>query len=235
MKHMIRTAGVAAMAALLAFFSGHAGVMAADTAKPAGPPPGAKTDKDPEACKGLTAEQIELLKKGEVVILDKPENVEGRQMITAALIFDQGIDTVWSLLTQGWRQEEYLPNLKRSKLIEKWDGGDKIRFHVEMLYVGIDYQILGTRDKSQYYSHWKLDPDFKNDMKEISGYWRFYWMDANHTLARYGTWVEVGVWIPDAVQEYMIKRDLPSALGMQKRFVDSGGTWQKEGCKPAED
>ncbi len=200
----------------------------------AGPPPGAPTDKDPAAYRGMSAEQIARVKQGEIVILDRPEKVEGRSMITAAFIFDQDIDTVWSLMTQGWRQEEYLPRLQRSKLYKKWDGGDQIEFHVEILGIGIDYRILGTRDKSHYYSHWKLDPDFDNDMKEVSGYWRFYWIDGHHTLARYGTWVQTGFGIPDFIQEYLTKKDLPSALAAQKKWVDSGGTWRKEGYKPAQ-
>ena len=209
-------------------------VLAASSADAAGPPPGALTDQDPAAYKGLTPQQIEALKKGGIVILDKPENVEGRQMITAAIIFNQDIDTVWSLMTQGWRQEEYLPRLERSTLFKKWDGGDQIEFQVSVLGIGISYRILGTRDKSQYYSHWKLDPEFDNDMKEVSGYWRFYWIDDKHTLARYGTWVQTGFGIPDFVQEYLTKKDLPNALSAQKQWIDSGGTFRKEGYVPPE-
>ena len=206
-------------------------VMTAEAGKAAGPPPGAPTDKDPAAYKGLSSAQITRLKNGEVVILDRPEKVEGRTMITAAIIFNQNIDTVWSLITQGWRQEEYLPRLDRSKLIKKWDGGDIIEFHVSILGISINYQILGTRDKSHYYSHWKLNPSFKNDMKEVSGFWRFYWIDEKHTLARYGTWVEIGRAIPDAVQEYLTKRDLPEALGAVKKWINSNGKYRKQGYK----
>lgn len=209
-------------------------LMAVGAPASAGPPPGAPTDQDPAAYKGMSKEQVERVKKGEIVILDQPEKVEGRAMITAAFIFDQDIDTVWSLMTQGWRQEEYLPRLMRSKLFKKWDGGDQIEFHVEIVGIGIDYRVLGTRDKSHYYSHWKLDPEFDNDMKEVSGYWRFYWIDDRHTLARYGTWVQTGFGIPDFVQEYLTKKDLPSALAAQKKWVDSGGTYRKEGYVPPE-
>jgi len=222
-------AGLGALAVLVLFA---AMIMIPGRLSAGSPPPGAPTDKSPEAYKGMKADQIARVKKGEIVIMDQPESVEGRQMITAAFIFNQDIDTVWSLMTQGWRQEEYLPRLERSKLIKKWDGGDQIEFHVSVLGIGIDYRILGARDKSSYYSHWKLDPAFDNDMKEVSGYWRFYWIDDKHTLARYGTWVQTGFGIPDAVQEFLTKRDLPQALGAQKRWVDSGGTWRKPDYKP---
>jgi hypothetical protein len=200
--------------------------------KAAGPAAGPPTDKHPEAYKGLSAEEVSRIKAGEVVILEQPENMEGRQMVQAAFMFNQGIDTVWELMTSGWRQEEYLPNLKRSKLIKKWDGGDILEMHVEVLGISINYRILGTRDKSEYHSHWQLDPGYENDMKEVSGFFRFYRIDEDHTLARYGTWVETGIWLPEMIQEYLIKRDLPKALGVQKKWVDSGGTYQKEGYAP---
>jgi hypothetical protein len=199
------------------------------------PPPGALTDQEPTAYQGLTPEQVERVRQDEIVILDRPETVEGRQMITAAFVFNQDIDTVWTLMTSGWRQEEYLPNLKRSQLIKKWNGGDILEMTVEIMGVSIQYRVLGKRDKSKYHSSWTLDPGFDNDMKEVSGFFQFYWIDAGHTLARYGSWVEVGIWIPRTVQEYMTKKNLPEALGAQKKFVDSGGTYKKEGYVPPSD
>lgn len=193
----------------------------------AGPPPGAMTDKDPTAYKGMTPAEIARVKKGEIVILNQPENVNGKQMITAALIFNQGIDTVWSLMTQGWRQQEYLPRLQSSKKIKVWEGHDIIEMKVSILGIDISYQVLGDRDKSKYRSSWKLNPDFDNDMKQVTGFWQFYYIDDTHTLARYGTWVEVGTFIPATVQEYMTKRDLPNALAAQKKWVDSNGTYRK--------
>ena len=193
----------------------------------AGPPPGAPTDKDPTAYQGMTPAEIARVKKGEIVILNAPENVNGKQMITAAFIFNQPIDTVWTLMTSGWRQQEYLPRLQSSKKIKQWEGHDIIEMHVSIIGIDISYQVLGDRDKSKYRSSWKLNPDYDNDMKQVTGFFQFYYIDDTHTLARYGTWVEVGAFIPAAVQEYMTKRDLPTALAAQKKWVDSNGTYRK--------
>lgn len=195
-------------------------------------PAGAPGDQDPEAYKGLSKEQIERVKKGEVLILDRPETVEGRQMITAAMVFNQDIDTVWGLLTARSRQEEYLPRLDRSIPVGKSDAGDVIEIHVKILTMDIVYRTVGTADKTKYQSSWKLDPNFKNDMKEISGFYHFYWIDDQHTLARYGTWVQTGIGLPSSVQEFLIKRDLPESLAAQKKWVDSNGTWRKPEYKP---
>ncbi len=198
-----------------------------------GPPKGAMTVQDPSAHEGMTPEQVERANKGEIVILDKPRDMKGEQVVRAAMMFRKNIDEVWDLITQGWRQEEYLPRLESSELVEKWDGGDRLKLSVDIMGIKINYQIIGDRDKSSYRSSWKLDPDYKNDMKQLSGAWQFYWVDDKSTFARYSTWVETKALIPDFVQEYMIKKDLPSSLSVQRQWIESGGTYKKEGYKPA--
>src|SRR4030042_1616781 len=151
------------MIGLMSWFSVAEILAAEPPPKPAGPPPGAMTDQDPSAYQGMSPEQIARVKKGEIVILDQPTSFEGRQLITAAFFFNQDIDTVWNLMTQGWRQEEYLPRLERSPLIKKWDGGDQIEFQLSVAGVEVKYRVIGTHEKSRYYCSWKLDPSFDND------------------------------------------------------------------------
>ncbi len=194
-----------------------------------GPPEGAPTDQDPGAYEGLSREQIERLERGEVVILEQPEVIEGREMVTAAIIFNQDIDTVFSLINQGWRQEEFLPHLDSSELHSKGDGKDRIDIHVKILWIEIDYRVMGDYGSEPYRRSWSLDPEYDNDMKEVSGFWQLYWIDPDHTLARYGTLVETGFWLPGFVQEFLTKRDLPKALGAEKEWIDSGGSYRKPG------
>jgi hypothetical protein len=196
------------------------------------PPPGAPTDRDPQAYLGFTDEQIERLKSGELVILNQPQDLTGRKLVVAAMILDQDIETVWDLITQPWRQDEYIPGLHHSELVEKWDGGNRVDFQVRVMTASVDYRIIHTHDKSQYYSHWKLDPEFKNDMRSASGFYRFYWIDENHTLARYGTLVETKLLLPPKVQVFLTKQNLPAALGAVKKWVDSKGTYVKKGYEP---
>lgn len=195
------------------------------------PPPGAPTVEDPRAYKGLTPEQIERMEAGEVVILKSPEHLIGRQMVLAAFILDRDIDTVWELMASPWRQGEYLANVESATLIKKWDIYDQVEIKVRIMGIPINYCLIGTRDKSEYYSHWELNPEYKNDMKEVTGFYRFYWIDENHTLARYGTLVETKVFLPPAVQTFMTKQALPQSLGAVKKWLDSGGEYRREGDK----
>lgn len=217
----------------LGLWLGAAGAGAAGANQPAGPPAGAMTDKDPSAYQGMTADQIARVKKGEIVILDQPQSFEGRQLITAAFIFNQDLNTVWTLMLQGWRQEEYLPHLEHSPLIRKWDSGDHIEYQIKVAGVEVKYRVLGTHDNSRYYCTWKLDPAFKNDMKEVTGFWQYYWVDEHHTLGRYGSYAETGFWVPAFIRDFLTRRDLPESLNVQRRWVDSGGTWRKLDYQPA--
>jgi hypothetical protein len=195
-------------------------------------PPGAPTDQDPKAYHGLTDKNIEHLKNGEVVILKSPEDLFGRKLIVAAMIMNQDIDTVWDLLTQPWRQEEYQRGLQRSELIEKSDESNLVDFHIKVVTIDIDYRMRHTNDSSEYFVHWKLDPDYENDMKEAMGFYRFYWIDENHTLIRYGTVAELKIFIPPKIQVFITKQAIPDALKAAKKWVDSKGTYRKKGYEP---
>ena len=82
--------------------------------------------------------------------------------------------------------------------------------------------------------NWTLAPGYKNDMKRLEGFWQYYYVDDQHTLARYGTLTETGFGVPVKVQEFLARRDIPESLGRVKKWVDSGGTFRKPGYQPRE-
>jgi len=68
-------------------------------------------------------------------------------------------------------------------------------------------------------------------MKRVDGYWRLYKIDDQHTLARYGTNVEVSSLIPNFVMEKLTKSNLPANMDACFKYFNSGGTWTKPGFK----
>jgi len=197
------------------------------------PPTGVPTHKSPDAYKGLTDQGIAKLKAGEILILknieegDKPSG-----MIEAALILDQNIEKVWELNAEkaDW-QHKYLPYLDYCSKVP--DTGDKVKIDFKLVIMGVEmkYRVSYVIEKEKYSFHWALDPEYDNDLKVLKGYWNYYWIDDTHTLCRYGTWFETGLGVPKFVQGFLIKRDLPQSLTNVKKFVNSGGTWRKEGYK----
>ena len=68
-----------------------------------------------------------------------------------------------------------------------------------------------------------------NDMKRVDGFWRLYKIDEGHTLARYGTWVEVASFIPEFIMERLTRSNLPVNMEAVHKYIQSGGTYTKPG------
>lgn len=188
---------------------------------------------EPAAWKGLTPDQVNRVKAGEIVILDRDTSQGGAQtrFIQAALLFNQPLETTYKLFKQTERQDRYLPDLKSCKLVSRDQKGDRVDFHIELFGVSIDYRIHHVYDDANYTLTWGLDPNYDNDMKRVDGFWRLYQYDAKRTLARYGTNVEVSSLIPDAIMARLTRTNLPANMEAVKKYIDSGGTYVKPGYK----
>ncbi len=186
---------------------------------------------NPEAWKGLTQDQVKKVKAGEIVILDKnlSSSDEAKRFIQTAMIFNQPIDAVWTLLSQTEKQEQYLRSLFDSPIIETHPTWNLSDFYVKVAFIDLKYRVRHDFESEKYYFHWNLDPSHENDLKHLEGYWRFYKIDQSHTLARYGTIVVVSELIPKSIMEEMTRRDLPESMQSVKKYVESGGTYAKPG------
>jgi hypothetical protein len=188
---------------------------------------------DPEAWKDLTPEQIEKVKKGEIVLVDEDTSAsaeEQTRFIQAAMIFNQPLEKVWELFKKTELQDRYLPDLEECTLVSRDEQGDRVDFHVKLV-LDIRYRIHHQYDNENCYLHWSLDPDYKNDMKRVDGYWRLYKLDDTHTLARYGTRVEVSSLIPEFIMVKLTRTNLPANMEACFKYIDSGGTYTKPGFK----
>ena len=191
------------------------------------------TVDNPEAWKGLTPAQIAQIKKGQIVLLDQDTSGGSNQsrFIRAAILFNQPIEKVWPLFRKTENQARYLPDLDSNTLVRRDAKGDLVDFHVVMAGIHIDYRIHHVYDDANCKLTWSLDPTFDNDMKRVDGYWFLYKNDATHTLARYGTQVQVASFIPDFIMKRLTKSNLPVNLEAVKKYIESGGTYTKPGYK----
>lgn len=191
--------------------------------------PAPPTERDPAAWAGLTPAQIASVKRGEVVILqeDLSSADQSQRLIRSAMVFNQPLEKTWALFHQTELQHEYLPRLDNCVLVRREANWDQVDFFVKVLFVDITYRVKHEFEPGRYYFHWALDPSFNNDLAHLEGYWQFYAMDDGRTLGRYGTKVVTADFIPDSVQEFLTRRDLPEALAAVQKRINSGGTWKK--------
>ena len=183
-----------------------------------------------EARKDISPEEWERMERGEVIIFKETERFEGKVFVRAALILEQKVEEVYRLLCQTERQEEYLPHLDESILIERTGNRDRVEFGLDFGFIDIRYRVRHCyHDPGEFRTSWRLDPDFDNDLKDMEGYWNFYRLGDRRTLARYLTRVRIGKLVPKLIEEILTRRDMPRSLGQLKRWVESGGTWRKKG------
>ena len=126
------------------------------------------TGDDPEAWAGLTEEQIQRIKNGEIVILDKDTSSaseEQRHFIQAAMIFNQPIEKAWALLRKPEAQERFMPDLKSCRLVSRTQNIDVMEFHTRVAMFSVDYQLILHNDDENYHQWYSLDSSYRNDLK----------------------------------------------------------------------
>lgn len=182
-----------------------------------------------KALEGLNPTDITDLEHGRIVVLkqDSGEGKNKKSLIKASLVFNQPIDKVWVLLKQTDRQKEYLPHLKEAQLIKANNEGNITQFMLKIMFFNVRYRVDHKFENNKYRLTWHLDPNYKNDIKELYGYYQLYKIDGTHTLARYGSRVDVGLLIPTFIEEALTRKDLPTALGNVKKWIDSDGKFKK--------
>ncbi|MGB9736613.1 MAG: hypothetical protein ACP5JP_04330 [bacterium] len=182
-----------------------------------------------KALEGLSITDIANLEAGKIVVLkqDSGEGKNKQSLIKASLVFNQPIDRVWDLLKQTDRQKEYLPHLKDAQIIEANSKGNITQFMLKIMFFNIRYRVDHKFENSKFRLTWHLDPDYKNDLKELYGYYQLYKIDDTHTLARYGSKVDIGLLVPTFIEDSLTRKDLPTALGNVKKWIDSDGKFRK--------
>ena len=172
---------------------------------------------------GINAEQKKMLTEGKIVFSTQDKSKEN-SLIEAVIVFNQPIESTWSLLTKVDAQDKYLSEIKKIKLASK--DPVKVEFGLKILFLSVWYQCQYQFNKPNYYFDWRLDPTYKNELNSLSGFWKLYPYGSSKTLARYGSNV-IAKGIPDWIQGAFKKSGIEKALKATKSFVDSGGTWTK--------
>jgi hypothetical protein len=191
-------------------------------------------DFGPDGLAGLTLKQREKLARGEIIRTESTVTTpEGKTLIEAALVFNQPPEEVWRLLSKTEDQVKYLDEVKSVSVVCQDLTGDTLELTIKVLVKTIVYRQVHRFDEKNLFFEWSLDPDFRCDLKELQGFWKFYPFGSGSTLARYGSRVSFRFLIPRFIQTALIKNNLPRALRSVRKYVNSGGTWEKNRRSPS--
>jgi hypothetical protein len=101
-------------------------------------------------------------------------------------------------------------------------------FTTKILMKTLVFRVCHEFDEKNLSIRWTLDRTFKNDLRELEGFWRFYPFDQSKTIGRYGSWVKPNFPVPGFIYNVLARNDLRSALASVKKYIDSGGIWTKD-------
>jgi ribosome-associated toxin RatA of RatAB toxin-antitoxin module len=210
MKH---PRGAAWLALLLA------GVAAGQAALPRDRPASAQALLDAQP-----ADRREDLLEERLVLLPSDGLPEGQ--VEALVLFEQPADRVWELLRARDRQREYRPELTSLAVVEQSEEGVIEEQHLKIAFLAVAYRLRNRFDAGTRTITWQLDPSFESTLEHVSGYWELHPLDAQRTLARFGTKVSVSAAVPGFLQNGITRKNVPDSLESTRQWVNSNGRWR---------
>lgn len=175
----------------------------------------------PELQTRLAAERRLLLPEDRTV----GDNMAG--YIRAVVLFNQPKQRVFDLITDPSTQVLFLPRLKVSTPIDRQPVGELTEFHVAAGLFTVKFRTQHWWWPDRTRMEWALDPAYDNDVKVASGFWQVFALDEKTSVGEYGTVVDIGLPVPDALQGYLTRKDMPAALDAFQKYIESGGTWRR--------
>ena len=145
-----------------------------------------------------------------------------------AIAIERPIAEVWATLSRYDDRTEYIPRLKQLTILERI--GDRMRVHheIDATVTTARYTAWVTLDAAAYTIKWKLDQTASdNTLKDVDGGYELVSISASRTLLVYRSYVDSGLHISAAIQNYVARQAIPDLLRAIKRRVESGGTWKR--------
>jgi len=143
--------------------------------------------------------------------------------VEAYVLFDRPIRRVYELLSATGRQPEFRTDLARQLTVSRDADGVVEEQHLRVLFVEVVYRLRYRLDPPARRIEWHLDPSFDNDLRRLDGFWELHELDASHTLARFGTAIDVGEAMPAFVEESMTRHATARTLARCREWVNADG------------
>jgi hypothetical protein len=174
--------------------------------------------------------QKAVLKKGQTLLGEPKQTDNGSYAgyIKAVAIFKQPKQRVWELMVVPTKQPLYLPRLTGASTVDKPANGELVEFKLGVLFSTYKFYTRHWFYPEQSRVEWALDPDKESDIALQEGYWQLYALDENTTIGEYGTRVDTGVAVPQFLQDFFAKKDIPTALTAFRAYMDSDGKFRRD-------
>lgn len=134
-------------------------------------------------------------------------------MVTQSVQIKAPQQTVYQVLTDFENYPEFLAGMKSAKVVWCDDSRMEVQFHL-FLIKEIKYTLRFELDPPNEI-HWSLKQG--EMMKTNDGFWALKELSDNLTEAKYGIDVALGLWVPKAITETLMEKELPKTLKAFKK------------------
>jgi len=181
-----------------------------------------------DALAGMPPNVVQHLLEEKVILLSEPDPPPPGEPapVRALVLFAKPKSRVLQLLLQTARQTEYRPDLRRVEAVEHFSDGEVDVQEMRIVLMRISYWLRYHFDLSEGRISWELDPRFPNDLRVTNGSWQLEEVDAEHTVGRFATRVDIGSALPPFLQEFATRKNLPQTLENCRRWIDSDGRYR---------
>ena len=164
-----------------------------------------------------------LLEAGSVVLPRGEGEFEG---FRALVIFEAPPDQVMQMLSQSARQAEFRPELREVRALGGHAGRSIEQHRLRIAFINVVYRVRTHVDFQQYRISWELDSRHVNDLERVEGSWEITGMTGGGSLGRFASIVDVGVALPDFLEDRLTAKLMPSFIENMRRWVDSKGRYR---------
>ncbi len=189
-----------------------------------------KQDKDP--LERFSAEQQKKLKAGDAVFEHVQKkgpdgNIHGHAQSSA--IINAPVDKSFDMFCEFDKHHRYFPRKTASEVIKSGEGWALVHKVFDFYLVEVEYVVRYDIDPEKHRVDFKMDKDYKHDIKDTAGFFDFDKIDKDRCLFTYAaTKVDTGLMVPGFIQKYITSRDLPAVVLNIKKRIESGGEWTKK-------
>lgn len=153
-----------------------------------------------------------------VAVVD--EEIDKKSYSVAKVLVKAKPDQVWQVLTDYHAAPAIFPSLKNCHVVSEHNGTKVVHYQIKPSGVITSFQYdLELKETGRHRVDWKrVDGDFK----EITGYWKLEPMDNGHsTLVTYASYVNGGLFMPQALIKRQVRIDVPQILTALKGQAES--------------
>ena len=174
-------------------------------------------------------QRAELEAKGQVLVGEQKQVEKSYAgYIHAIAIFKQPKKRVYDLMIESDRQVLYLPRITDAKAVDTPPNGMLVEFKLKVVFSKFIYYTRHWFYPEYSRVEWALDPTYKSDIKLQEGYWQLYEVGPNLTVGEYGTKIDTGVAVPQFIQDFLARKDIPKAMTAFRAYMDSNGTFRRD-------